>query len=204
MINEAEIRQSQANVNLNDERKISGYAIRFNEYSEIMTAKNGEQFKEIILPSAVDEDLIKRSDIFALLNHKQEEVLARCKFGKGNLHLTIDDKGLKYEFEAFDDDISKRVLNFVKYGLIDSSSFSFSIDPNDKEAQTWKKGDDGIWIRTIKKIDKLYDVSPVYNPAYATTTCNCRALDIEMERIANRITKKLDEILEKAKLLSEK
>ena len=41
------------------QNKIGGYAARFNEFSEIMTSKNGEKFKEIILPTAITNDTIK-------------------------------------------------------------------------------------------------------------------------------------------------
>ncbi len=185
------------------QNKIGGYAARFNEYSEIMTTKNGEKFKEIILPTAITNETIKNSDIFCLLNHNKDKVLARCKFSKGNLKLTINNYGLFYEFEAFDDDISKHTYELIKNKVIDSSSFAFSINPNNKEAQSWSK-ENGIYIRTIKKIDKLYDVSPVYNAAYATSTCSIRSIKELMQNQCNDIQIKLQKILDRAKKLSEK
>lgn len=185
------------------QNKIGGYAARFNEYSEIMTTKNGEKFKEIILPTAITNETIKNSDIFCLLNHNKDKVLARSKFGKGNLNLTINNYGLFYEFEAFDDDLSKHTYELIRNKIIDSSSFAFSINPNDKEAQNWSK-ENGIYIRTIKKIDKLYDVSPVYNAAYATSTCMIRSIKELMKNQSNDIQIKLQKILDRAKELSEK
>lgn len=185
------------------QNKIGGYAARFNEFSEIMTTKNGEKFKEVILPTAITNETIKNSDIFCLLDHNKEKVLARSKFGKGNLKITIDNYGLFYEFEAFDDDLSKHTYELIKHNVIESSSFAFSINPNDKEAQTWSK-ENGIYIRTIKKIDKLYDVSPVYTPAYSTSTCTIRSIAELMQNQNNDIQIKLQKILDRAKLLSEK
>lgn len=185
------------------QNKIGGYATRFNEFSEIMTTKNGEKFKEIILPTAITNETIKNSDIFCLLNHDKEKVLARCKFGKGNLKLTINNYGLFYEFEAFDDDLSKHTYELIRNKVIESSSFAFSINPNDKSAQQWSK-ENGIYIRTIKKIDKLYDVSPVYNAAYATSTCMIRSIAELMKNQSNDIQIKLQKILDKAKELTEK
>lgn len=185
------------------QNKIGGYAARFNEFSEIMTTKNGEKFKEVILPSAITNDTIKNSDIFCLLNHNKEKVLGRSKFGKGNLKITIDNYGLFYEFEAFDDDLSKHTYEMIKNKVIESSSFAFSVNPNDKGAQQWSK-ENGIYIRTIKKIDKLYDVSPVYKPAYATSTCTIRSIKELMQNQCNDIQIKLQKILDRAKELAEK
>lgn len=185
------------------QNKIGGYAARFNEFSEIMTSKNGEKFKEIILPTAITNDTIKNSDIFCLLNHNKEKVLGRSKFGKGNLKITIDNYGLFYEFEAFDDDLSKHTYEMIKNKVIESSSFAFSVNPNDKGAQQWSK-ENGIYIRTIKKIDKLYDVSPVYKPAYATSTCTIRSIKELMQNQCNDIQIKLQKILDRAKELAEK
>lgn len=185
------------------QNKIGGYAVRFNEFSEIMTSKNGEKFKEIILPTAITNETINNSDIFCLLNHDKDKVLGRSKFGKGNLKLTINNYGLFYEFEAFDDDLSKHTYEMIKHNVIESSSFAFSINPNDKEAQTWTK-ENGIYIRTIKKIDKLYDVSPVYTPAYSTSTCTIRSIKELMQNQSNDIQIKLQKILDKAKELAEK
>lgn len=185
------------------QNKIGGYAVRFNEFSEIMTTKNGEKFKEIILPTAITNETIKNSDIFCLLDHNKEKVLARSKFGKGNLNLTINNYGLFYEFEAFDDDLSKHTYELIRNKVIESSSFAFSINPNDKTAQQWSK-ENGIYIRTIKKIDKLYDVSPVYNPAYSTSTCMIRSIKEIMQNQSNDIQIKLQKILDRARELAEK
>lgn len=185
------------------QNKIGGYAARFNEFSEIMTTKNGEKFKEVILPTAITNETIKNSDIFCLLDHNKEKVLARSKFGKGNLNLTINNYGLFYEFEAFDDDLSKHTYELIRNKVIESSSFAFSINPNDKTAQQWSK-ENGIYIRTIKKIDKLYDVSPVYTPAYSTSTCSIRSIAELIQNQNNDIQIKLQKILDRAKELAEK
>nr|DAF06186.1 MAG TPA: prohead serine protease [Caudoviricetes sp.]DAI03580.1 MAG TPA: prohead serine protease [Caudoviricetes sp.] len=187
-----EIRKIESEIK-NEDRHVSGYAIRFNEESNFLG------FYEVILPSAIDEDTLKRSDIFALLNHDSEKVLARCKYGVGNLKLTIDNQGLKYDFDVLENELGDTVLSYIRSGIIDSSSFSFSLPTNDDECQEWKKNvKTGKIKRYIKKIDKLYDVSPVYQPAYSTATCSCRSYDkfIEEEkRKKEELTKKYDDFL---------
>lgn len=176
-----------------EDRHVSGYAIRFNEESNYMG------FYEVILPSAIDEDTLKRSDIFALLNHDSEKVLARCKYGVGNLKLIIDNQGLKYDFDVLENELGDTVLSYIRSGIIDSSSFAFSLPVDDDECQEWRKNvKTGKIKRYIKKIDKLYDVSPVYQPAYSTATCSCRSFDkfiAEEEKKKEELTKKYDDFL---------
>jgi HK97 family phage prohead protease len=164
-VNESENKES---------RTVEGYSIVFNSVSEDMG------FREIIEPTAIDEDTIKRSDIFFLLNHDDRRgVLARSKNGKGTLTLSIDDKGLKYEFEAPKTALGDELIEMLNRGDIDSSSFSFSIAEN---GDTWTETGDGQVIRTVSKIDKLYDCSAVYQPAYSDAICSKRFLDFKQQQ----------------------
>ena len=106
---------------LNEEKRtIEGYALVFNSPSEDLGG-----FTEIIERSAIDEDTIKRSDIFVKLNHNNDKILARSKKGKGNLELILDSKGLFYRFEAPHTPSGEECLEQVRNGVIDSSSFCF-------------------------------------------------------------------------------
>ena len=125
--------------------------------------------------------------------------MARCKYGVGNLKLTIDNQGLKYDFDVLDNELGDTVLSYIRSGIIDSSSFAFSLPTDDDECQKWTKNTKtGKIKRYIKKIDKLYDVSPVYHPAYSTATCSCRSFDkfmAEEEKKKEELTKKYDDFL---------
>ena len=83
-------------INQNPEsRSVSGYAIIFNSESKDLGG-----FNEVIEPTAL-EGVLERSDVLCLLNHNEDKgVLARCNQGKGSLTLEIDEKGLRYSFEA--------------------------------------------------------------------------------------------------------
>lgn len=168
---EKEIRYLKtSDMSLNEEsRTIEGYAIVFNSPSEDLGG-----FIEIIERSAVDEDTLKRSDILVKLNHNSDKILARSKKGKGNLQLTIDDNGLYYRFEAPHTVYGEECLEQVRNGVIDSSSFCFTIA---KGGERWERKGNTVY-RYISKIDKLYDVSPVYTPAYENTTCSKRCSDV--------------------------
>ena len=150
-----------------ESRKVEGYASVFNSRSKDLGG-----FTEIIDPSAF-EGVIERSDVLALLNHDQDRgVLARSRKGVGSLTLNIDERGLHYSFEAPHTALGNELIEGLKRGDISTSSFAFTVS-----GERWDKDEDGRYVRTITQIDKLYDVSPVYNEAYEDTTVALRSLD---------------------------
>lgn len=152
-----------------ESRLVEGVAIVFNSQSEDMG------FYETINPSAIDEDTIKRSDIFCLLNHDENRgVLARSRYGVGSLSLKIEADGLHYSFEAPKTQLGDELLSYLTRGEITSSSFAFTIAEG---GEKWTRSNDGKVHREITKIDRLYDVSPVFTPAYSSTSVSKRKLD---------------------------
>lgn len=142
-----------------DKRSVEGYALLFD------TPSDGLSFTEIIERNALD-GVIAKSNVFALLNHDSERgILARSKNGEGTLTLTVDDKGLKYRFEAPHTALGDELLEYLRRGEISESSFAFTV-----AKETWDYRDDGSWKRTIHQIDRLFDVSPVFDAAYSATS----------------------------------
>lgn len=153
-----------------DSRTVEGYAVVFNSQSEDLG------FYETINPAAITEEVLMRSDVFCLFNHDQDKVLARSKYGTGSLQLQLDEQGLKYTFQAPNTDIGNSLLEYLKRGDIDSSSFAFTVS-TDEGSEVWTTGTDGRQYREILKIDSLHDVSPVWTPAYSSTSVSQRTLD---------------------------
>lgn len=169
--NNIEIRATNSTPVVNqDSRTVEGYAVVFNSQSEDLG------FYETINPSAITEEVLKRSDVFCLFNHDQDKVLARSKYGTGSLQLQLDEQGLKYTFTAPNTDLGDELLEYLKRGDIDSSSFAFTVS-TDEGSEVWTTGTDGRQYREILKIDELHDVSPVWNPAYSSTSVSQRTLD---------------------------
>lgn len=156
-------------------RKVRGYAAVFGKESENLGGQK-YQFREIIEQGAFDDVLM--DDVRALVNHDPNMILARSKAGNGSLTIGTDDTGLFYEFEAPDTRAGNDLLESIRRGDIDQSSFSFSV--ND-EGQAWEKKQDGdgpvMMTRTIKRVSRLYDVSPVTYPAYPDATVAIRSLE---------------------------
>lgn len=170
--NNLEIRSISNDVQV-DSRNITGYAVVFESVSEDLG------FRERIMKGAITDDTIKKSDVFCLLNHDSTKVLARSKYGEGSLKLEIDERGLKYSFTAPNTDLGEELLEHLQRGEIDSSSFAFTVSL-DEGSEKWYTVE-GVQYRDIYKIDELYDVSPVYQPAYQETTVSKRAL-VELEK----------------------
>lgn len=169
--NNIEIRATNSTPVVNqDSRTVEGYAVVFNSQSEDLG------FYETINPSAITEEVLKRSDVFCLFNHDQDKVLARSKYGTGSLQLQLDEQGLKYTFTAPNTDLGDELLEYLRRGDIDSSSFAFTVS-TDEGSEVWTTGTDGRQYREILKIDELHDVSPVWNPAYTSTSVSQRTLD---------------------------
>ena len=169
--NNIEIRAIRSTPVVNpDSRTVEGYAVVFNSQSEDLG------FYETINPAAITEDVLKRSDVFCLFNHDLDKVLARSKYGTGSLQLQLDEQGLKYTFTAPNTDLGDELLEYLRRGDIDSSSFAFTVS-TDEGSEVWTTGTDGRQYREILKIDELHDVSPVWNPAYSSTSVSQRTLD---------------------------
>lgn len=184
---EKEIRNYNLDVRaLEESRSVEGYALVFNSLSEDLGG-----FREQIDSNALD-GVLERSDVMALLNHDSSRgILARSRYGEGSLTLTVDEKGLRYNFEAPHSALGDEVLEYLKRGDINQSSFAFTVS-----SDSWEKQSDGSYLRTITGFDRLFDVSPVFTPAYAATSVKCaRFAEIqEEERLENeRLMKEAEE-----------
>ena len=158
-----------------EKRTVEGYALLFD------TPSDGLSFTEVIKRGALD-GVLEKSDVFALLNHDQGRgVLARSKYGKGSLSLSVDDKGLKYRFDAPKTALGDELLENIRRGEIGESSFCFDV-----EKDTWEKRKDGSWKRTIEKFGNIYDTSPVYNGAYSKTSVYMRGKEAAEEELRHR------------------
>lgn len=151
-----------------EKRTISGYAAKFNKESELLYGS----FVEVIEPGAFDDVL--QDDVRALLNHDNNFILARTK--SGTLNLSVDEIGLRYEFTAPDTTAGNDLLQSIKRGDISQSSFGFTIASGGAEWEIIENEDNSVKeIRRIKKIKRLYDVSPVTFPAYPDTEVAVRS-----------------------------
>lgn len=168
-IQNKETRTYRASMNVEpDGKTVTGYAAVFNALSEEMWG-----FRERIDPAAFDS--ADMSDTRALFNHDPNMLLARTS--SGTLKLEVDDKGLRYSFELPDTTAGRDLGELLRRGDVTQSSFGFTISDDEWEE---RKNDDGEVeevTRVIKKVKRLYDVSPVTYPAYPDTSVALRSLE---------------------------
>lgn len=158
---------------------ISGYAIVFNRESEILYDKtNNRYFIEVIDPSAVDVELIQRSDIKMLIDHTKSRMLARSRYGEGSLQLEIDEYGLKFTFEVPDTVDGQFIKEMIRRNDYNGCSFAFTDDVVDVGYDRER----GLFIRNVRKIKQLYDCSIVADPAYSDTEVSLRSLEEVLEK----------------------
>lgn len=169
----AEVRLNENPVD-GEARKVSGYGIVFNSLSNDLGG-----WREIILPDAAD-GILEQSDVLALMEHDRSRgVLARSDKGLGSMKLTIDETGVRYEFEAPKFDLGNELIEGIERGDIKASSFAFTVEKSGQEVVRQK---DGSYLRTIKKFKRIHDMSPVINEAYSDTNVFVRSLeDIEKD-----------------------
>lgn len=122
-------------------------------------------FREVINPGAFKDVLDMHPDVRALFNHNPDKVLGRTR--SNTLDLREDPRGLHYYVQAAPTSYARDLEILLKRGDVDQSSFAFSMGTDSRER--WEESEDGEIVRTILKVDGLYDVSPVTYPAYPQT-----------------------------------
>ena len=174
-----------------ESRVIAGTAIVFDAESEVLDDW-GTRFREVIKPEACTMEFLNSQDIKMNMLHERNLTLARCNKGQGNLRLSVDEKGVHFEFEAPKCDIGDRALELVRTGVFSGCSFEFY--PQDYEIE--ENGDEVKITHT--KFRAITGLTIGMDPAYKQTTVNARELYEETESAK---AKKQREAEEKAEAL---
>lgn len=128
-------------------------------------------YTERIAPGAFDDVL--RDDVVALFNHDPNFPLARTGAEGANLELFLNKRGdLGYRFKAPNTTVGADMMENIRNGIIAKSSFAFTIED---EEWTYNRNKGEQDVRTITKLKRLYDVSPVTYPAYNSTSVAARS-----------------------------
>lgn len=174
-----------------ESRVITGTAIVFDAESEVLDDW-GTRFREVIKPEACTMEFLNSQDIKMNMLHERNLTIARCNKGQGNLRLSVDEKGVHFEFEAPKCDIGDRALELVRTGVFSGCSFEFY--PQDYEIE--ENGDEVKITHT--KFRAITGLTIGMDPAYKQTTVNARELYEETESVK---AKKQREAEEKAAAL---
>ena len=167
-----------------ESRTVEGTPIVFGVRSVNLTPwSETREVYEVLEPGCITRELIERSDVILNLNHSNlvPDVLGRCRNGKGTLSLVLSENNIACRCDLPNTNNANDTLELMKRGDITGMSFAFTDDYQDSEngvsyertAETTKDGKE-VWLRHVKRITGLYDVSIVTHPAYQQTSVGTR------------------------------
>lgn len=208
----------------NIERLINDKNVEFRDFkiTSIETRKNDDDTESLVIEGVpcvfdtetvlykgkywefrekIDKEAFKEADMTDVIfnyNHGGR-VFARTR--NNSLKLEVKSDGLHMKATLKKQDRGHEELySDIQSGLVDKMSFAFTVKESKFEVIE-NKEEPTIEIRTITKIDKLYDVSAVDIPAYDSTSISARkAFNAESkEREAESLRNAQDIALAKAK-----
>ena len=165
-------------------RVVQGRAIVFGQRSVNLTPWSSTRVVfEVLEPGCITQELLNRSDVVYNLNHNSNVVNVLGRFRnseKDTLKLALRADGVYNECDLPNTNNANDALELIKRGDINGQSFAFEDDYEDTENgvsyERTNETIDGkeVWIRHVKRIIGLYDVSIVTHPAYEQTSVATR------------------------------
>ena len=170
-------------------RTVEGYAVVFGVRSVNLTPWSSDrEVYEIMEPESITQDLLSRSDVVLTAFHNNQMILGRWRMGKGTLTLELDQRGLKIRCTLAETATADELLAAIERGDITGMSFAFTADEEDNVngvvyEKTNERAASGkvVWLRHVKKVTGLYDVTIAGHPAYEQTTIEARELNDALE-----------------------
>ena len=172
---------------------VVGYGSVFNTLSNELGG-----FREIIAEGAFDGRL--NDDVRFLINH---DGLPLARTTNGTLRLTTDERGLKYEAQVANTSLGRDLIELMRNGTINQSSFAFVVEDDSWEVR------DGVNVRTINKVSRLYDVSAVTYAAYEEASVALRSMEAwqkeeEEKKMQENLEKEMEERVKEDKDLTKR
>ena len=147
---------------------VEGYASTFNDPYQLLKMDNFT-VREQIDPHAFDA--ADMSDIIMQYNH-EGRVFART--GNGTLTVNPDEHGLHIRADLSGTELGRQVFEEIRGGYTNKMSFGFRVAEDRREETENRETNEVDILRTITKIEKLYDVSAVSIPANDATSISAR------------------------------
>ena len=167
-----------------ESRTIDGTPIVFGVRSVNLTPwSDTREVYEVLEPGCITNEMLTRQDVVYNLNHsnKVTDILGRYRNSDADtLKLTLRGDGVDNRCELPNTSAANDTLELLKRGDITGQSFAFEDDWEDTENgvsyERTNETIDGkeVWIRHVKRIIGLYDVSIVTHPAYEQTSVATR------------------------------
>ena len=188
-----EVREDQAE---EPEKIVEGYATTYNEPYYLYRVKADDGYT-IEVREEVDRHAFDEADMSDVILQYNHEGRVFARISNGSLRLNKDDeKGLFISANLGGTEIGRQLYEEIKGGYTNKMSFGFTIDKASELRQVQPDNNaDEMWVYTIEKVGKLYDVSAVSLPQNDFTSISARALGNGV--ISERVTERLHEHEEK-------
>lgn len=181
-------------------REVEGRAVVFGKRSNNLTPWSSmREVYEVMEPGSITQDVINKSDVFFTAYHNSDIILGRSEMGKGTLKLILDREGMNVRCELPNTQDADTILELIRRGDLHAMSFAFTANEDDSEncvsyELTTERSADGkeVWLRHVKMVEELFDVTVARRPAYNDTTIGNREQ-------SDAIDKHLDEAVDAAK-----
>ena len=165
-----------------EEKTVEGYATTFDQPYRLYSYKDEkgnthDVYEQVDRSAFLNTDM---SDVIMQYDH-QGRVFARLS--NGTLQLETDEHGLKIRADLGGTEIGRQLYEEIKGGYTNKMSFGFTV------ADDYIAQDGDNYLRTIRSIGRLFDVSAVSLPANDLTEISARShcdgviAEIEAERL---------------------
>ena len=184
-----------------ESREIEGRPIVFGVRSVNLTPwSSTRKVYEVLEPGCISRELLQKSDVVLNLNHNSDVVNVLGRYRNNPEHDTLKlemrGDGIDCRCDLPRTNNANDTLELIKRGDITGMSFAFSDDYEDPENgvsyERTNDVEDGkeVWLRHVKRINGLFDVSIVTHPAYEQTSVATReqseaidkAIDAQLKR----------------------
>lgn len=197
-----EVREDQAE---EPEKIVEGYATTYNQPYHFYNIR-GKDGYTIEVREEVDRHAFDEADISDTIFQFDHVGHVYARVSNGTLKLNKDDeKGLFISADLGGTEIGRQLYEEIRGGYTNKMSFGFTIAKASELRQIEPDNNsDEVWVYTIEKVGKLYDVSAVSLPQNDFTSISARAFgDGEIAKVVRERLHEHEEKVEREKKIEE-
>lgn len=159
-----------------DEKVVTGYATTYNQPYYLYRMKSDDGYT-IEVREEVDRHAFDDANLEDVVFQYNHEGHVYARRSNGTLQLDKDDeKGLLVTADLGGTEIGRQLYEEIKGGYTNKMSFGFTIAKASDLRQMDPDNDaDEMWVYTIEKVGRLFDVSAVSIPQNDFTSISARA-----------------------------
>jgi len=170
---------------MKERRSIEGAEMRVDADSRTITGRIpynketviGGMFREVIRPTFFNRAIKDGDDVVAQAQHG-DGYLPFARTTAGNLKLRDMGDHLEWRAEAIEATDVDELLARVRTGIINATSFAFTVDESSAEQVVWDRSEkDKLPLRELLSANRIYDVAPVVYAAYEGTQVGLRSAE---------------------------